>query len=42
MSNCNNLHEIISSYAAKNYEKLKQLVYTAVFNASSYLCFKQN
>jgi hypothetical protein len=41
MSNFINLHEIICSYAAKNYKKLKQLVYTAVFNAS-YIYFVQN
>jgi len=28
------LHQIIGSYAAKNYGKLKQLVPTAVFNES--------
>jgi hypothetical protein len=40
-SNCVNLREIICSYGAKNYEKLKQHVYTAVSDAF-YLCFAQN
>jgi hypothetical protein len=28
-----NLHEFMSIYGAKHYQKLKQLVYTADFNA---------
>jgi hypothetical protein len=36
-----NLEEIMNNYAAKNIKKLKQLVYTAVFEASC-LCFMQN
>jgi hypothetical protein len=38
MSNYINMREIMCSYAAKFFKKLKQLVETAVFNAS-YLFF---
>jgi len=34
------LHQIMRSYAARTFHKAKQLVQTAVFNAS-YLCFAQ-
>jgi hypothetical protein len=40
-SNYINFYEIIGSYAAKNYGKLKQLVETAVFN-ESFVCFMKN
>jgi hypothetical protein len=40
-SNYINLFEIMYSYAAKKFGTIKQLVETAVFNAS-YLCFVQN
>jgi hypothetical protein len=40
MSNYINLREIMCSYAAKNFKKLKQHVETAVLNAS-YLFFMQ-
>jgi hypothetical protein len=32
-----NSHEIMCVYAAKNLKKVKQLVLTAVFNASTYV-----
>ena len=31
-----NFHEFMRSYVAENYEKLKQLVSKAVFNASQF------
>jgi len=36
-----NFHEIIYSYAANNFQKLKELFQTTVFNVC-YLCFVQN
>jgi hypothetical protein len=36
-----NLYEFMRNYGAKNYEKLKKLVYIKVFNVSE-LSFMQN